>query len=221
MTVPPWMRGSRPCLMLFSISGCRRMLGTRTLEGLGIDVLFDAQLVGAKADHLDVEVIVGEAELVAEGDVGVVILEQRAQDVGQFHGHLARQFGPAADQRSDGVEGVEEEVRIDLALEGVEAGFEQEMFLFLELDFEAEGVPHLEGDADDHGSAEPDQDLKPRAAWQPGQRACGNMRACSQADEVHAIGQFVRFVKIVYAPHQAAFDVAPGAKVFDVQITHR
>ena len=90
--------------------------GDEDVERVGIDLLFDLQLVCAEADDFDVEIVVSEAEFVAEGNVGVVVLEQRAQDVGELDGHLAREFRFDADQRCDGVESVEEEVRIDLAL---------------------------------------------------------------------------------------------------------
>ena len=60
----------------------------------------------------------------------------------------------------DGIEGVEEEVGIDLALQGVEAGLKQEALLLFELELDAQGVPDLERDADDHGRAEPDQHLQ-------------------------------------------------------------
>ena len=154
--------------------------GDEDVEGSRIDFLFDVQLVGAEADHFDVEVVVGEAEFVAQGDVGVVILEQRAQDVGELHGHFAGEFGLDADQGRDGVEGVEEEVGIDLTLQGVEAGFEQEMLLLFELHFDAEGIPDLESDADDDGCAEPDQHLHPRLGRRPGQTVGGE--TCAQSN---------------------------------------
>ena len=50
--------------MLFSMSGCSRMLGTRTSSVSGIDFLFDVQFVGAEANDFDVEVVVSEAEFV-------------------------------------------------------------------------------------------------------------------------------------------------------------
>ena len=118
--------------MLFSMSGCSRMLGTSTSSVRGIDLFFDAQLVGAEAHHFDVEIIVGEFELFAQGNVGVVVLEQGAEDVGELDDHLARQLGLAAHQRGHGVERVEEKVGIDLALQGVEAGFEQQALLLFE-----------------------------------------------------------------------------------------
>ncbi len=104
---------------------------------------FHAQLFCAKADDFNVEIVVGEAELVAQRDVGVVILEERAQDVGKFYGHFAGELWPDADQRGDGVERIEEEVRIDLALEGIEPGLKQKTFLLFELHFHAKGCSTL------------------------------------------------------------------------------
>jgi len=66
-----------------------------------------------------------------------------------------------ANQRGDRVERVEEEVRVDLALQGVEAGFEQQALLFFELEFYAQGIPNLKRDANDDGRAEPYQQLQP------------------------------------------------------------
>ena len=42
------------------------MLGTRRSSVAGIDLLHDAQLVGAEAHDFDAEVVVGEAQLVAQ-----------------------------------------------------------------------------------------------------------------------------------------------------------
>jgi len=89
-----------------------------------------------------------------------VVFEQRAEDVGELDGHLAGQLGLDADERGDGVECVEEEVRVDLALKGVEAGFKKETLLLFQLELDAEGVPDLERDSYDHGRAEPDENLK-------------------------------------------------------------
>ena len=86
----------------------------------------------AEADDFDVEVVVGEGELFAEGDEGLAVFEQDAQDVGELDDHAAGEFGLGADEGGDGVEGVEEEVGVDLALEGVETGFEEESSLLFE-----------------------------------------------------------------------------------------
>ena len=62
--------------------------GDEDIEGPRIDVFFDPQLVSAEAHHLDVEVVVSEAELVAQRNIGVVILEQGAKDICELDGHL-------------------------------------------------------------------------------------------------------------------------------------
>ena len=49
----------------------------------------------------------------------------------------------------------------------------------------------------------------------------GQMSAGGQANQVDRVGQPADFVEIVDAPDQPAFDVAPGAEVFDVQIADR
>ena len=87
--------------------------------------------------------------------IGVVVLEKRAQDVRQLDDQLAGLLGAKADERSNGVEGVEEKVRVDLALQSVETRFEQQAFLLFEASFGADGVPDLERDADHHRRAGP------------------------------------------------------------------
>ena len=66
MRPPPTLRDS-PCLIEFSTSGCRIMLGTMTSSVSGVDLLVDAQL-RAEADDLDVEVLVDRLELLAQRD---------------------------------------------------------------------------------------------------------------------------------------------------------
>jgi hypothetical protein len=73
----------------------------------------------------------------------VVVLEERAEDVGELHDQLASLLGAETDQRGDRVKGVEEEVRVDLALEGVEAGFQQKALLLFEGSLGADRVPYL------------------------------------------------------------------------------
>ena len=46
----------------------------------------------------------------------------------------------------------------------------------------------------------------------------GQVRAGGQAHEIDGVREAPDFVEIIDAPNQAAFDVAPGAEVFDVQI---
>ena len=72
---------------------------------------------------------------------------------------------------------------IDLALQGVEAGFEEQVLLFFELHLDAEGVPDLERDADDDGGAEADQNLRPIAeSATSGEEPVQEMRERSRRD---------------------------------------
>jgi len=74
-------------------------------------------------------------------DEGVAVAEEDAEDVRELDDHLAGEVRLRADERGDGVEGVKEEVGVDLALEGVEAGFEEEAGLLFELVLDADRVP--------------------------------------------------------------------------------
>ncbi len=136
----------------------KKHAGNRDFEGFRIDFPGDGKLLCAEAGDFDGKVVVGGGELVAKRDEGVVFLEHFTQDVGELDDEVASLLGTEANQRGDGVEGVEEEVRIDLTLEGVEAGFEEETLLLFEGLLDADGVPDFQGDADDHGGAGPDGD---------------------------------------------------------------
>ena len=67
---------------------------------------------------------------------------------------------------------------IDLALQGVEPGFEQQTLLVFEFHLYAQRVPHLEGNAHHDGRAEPDQRLQPELAGderkEPVRKGVGN-----------------------------------------------
>ncbi len=46
------------------------------------------------------------------------------------------------------------------------------------------------------------------------------VRAYGEANQIVGVGHRVGFVKIVDTPDEAAFDVAPGAEILDMQIAH-
>ena len=134
--------------------GLQQHAGHQQLQRVGIDFLHHAQLLRAKPHHLDAQVVVGKGQLFAERHIRIVILEQRAQDVAQLHNHLPRHLRPEADQRSDGIERVEQKVGIDLPLQGVEARFQHQPLLFLQLDLDAAGIPDFERDGHHHRGAD-------------------------------------------------------------------
>ncbi len=117
--------------------------GDPTRRAAGLDAVQDGvfhQRLQQQARHLDVHVVhleyhlqlVTEAglldghvvahllQLLLDVDEGVPLVEVVAQVVRQIGNELARLLGPDADQRRDGVEGIEQEVRVDLALQGGE-----------------------------------------------------------------------------------------------------
>ena len=47
------------------------------------------------------------------------------------------------------------------------------------------------------------------------------MSTHGEADEIVGVGHGMGFVEVVDAPDQAAFNVAPGAEIFHVQVAHR
>ena len=123
--------------------------GQQQVEGVGVDEFFNAQLF-SKTHDLDVEIVVGEAEFLAQGDEGLAVAQQYAQDVGELDDHLAGEFRLKAHQRGDGVQRVEQKVGMDLPLQCLHAGFEQELGLLFKLLFEAERVPYLQRDTNHH-----------------------------------------------------------------------
>jgi hypothetical protein len=46
------------------------------------------------------------------------------------------------------------------------------------------------------------------------------VRACREADQVEGVRRRKGLVKVIYAPDQAAFFVAPGTEIFDVQVAY-
>jgi len=60
------------------------------LQRARINFLDYAQLVRAETHHLDTQIILGEAQFLAKRDKRIMILEQRPQNVGELHNHLAR-----------------------------------------------------------------------------------------------------------------------------------
>jgi hypothetical protein len=148
--------------------------GHRNFQGSRIDFPGNGQFFSAEASDLDGKVIIGGGELITELHEGIVLIEHFAQNIGEFNDELAGLLGAKADKRGNRVEGVEEEVWIDLTLKGVKARFEEETLLFFEGSLDADGVPDFERDADDHGGAGPDGDTDDPAAGGERKEAMGH-----------------------------------------------
>ena len=142
MRPPPTLR-ARPCLIEFSTSGCRIMLGTMTSSVSGLICLSTLQL-RAEADDLDVEVLVDRLELLAQRDEVIGAAHQPAQQARELRDQHARRVGLRADERRDRRERVEQEVRVDLAGQRLDLRREQQLFLLLQPVLDARVVPDLD-----------------------------------------------------------------------------
>jgi hypothetical protein len=98
-------------------------------EGGGIDGEFGAE-VAAEAKLFDFEVSADDGEFLLERDEGVVVAEEVAKDVGEVEDGLACALSIGGDDAVEGIEGVEEEVGVDLGLEGAEFGLGEEAGAF-------------------------------------------------------------------------------------------
>ena len=88
VTVPPLMRGSSPCLMLFSMSGCSNIPGTTMCSVSSRNLFYNFELL-AEANHFNVEIIVSEGKLFTKGDEGLTVFEQDTEDICELDDHAA------------------------------------------------------------------------------------------------------------------------------------
>src|SRR5258708_35987848 len=108
----------------------------------------DAELVPAKADYLDIEIVVDKFDLFAKLDELIVFAQQAAQDLRELQDQLTRAVGIKTDQRRNRVQRVKQKVRIDLALQRVQARFEQKPLLLFQLHLNPRVVPDLHRNRD-------------------------------------------------------------------------
>ena len=78
-----------PCLMEFSTSGCRIMLGTIEVERVGA-MSFRTFSLRPEPDDLDVEVLVDRLDLIAQRDEMILATEQPAQQPRELDDHRPR-----------------------------------------------------------------------------------------------------------------------------------
>ena len=112
-----------------------------------IDVLLDAQ-GRAEANDLDVEVLVDRVELFTKRDEMLLAAEQPPEQPRELRDEHPRGFGLRPNQRRDRRQRVEQEMRIDLARERVEARGHEQLFLLLQAMLDACAVPDLDWNRD-------------------------------------------------------------------------
>ena len=135
--------------------------GHQMIERCRLQFLHDSQLVVAKARDLDIEIVVEKFQLLAQRNERIALAQQAAQNVAQLHDHLARGIGIGTHQRGNRIQRVEQEVRIDLALQRFHARLQQQPLLLLQLHLDAHVVQHLQRDGDGHHRARIDGELHP------------------------------------------------------------
>ncbi len=100
-------------------------VGHERVERLGLHVEAHDQAIG-EARLLDLEVLRQEVELRLERDFLLAdVLERQPQQVAQPHERAIGGLDVAVHQRRDGVQRVEEEVRVELLLERLELGLDE------------------------------------------------------------------------------------------------
>ena len=139
--------------------GLQQHAGDEGFESVVVHFLEELKLVAAEADDFDVEIIVDELELFAQRDEGFVLAQEAAKNVGKLQDDAAGHVGIEADERGNGVERVEKEMRIDLAGERVHARFQQELLIGFEVHLDARVVPNLDGHGDAHHGRKDDEQI--------------------------------------------------------------
>ena len=91
--------------------GLQQHAGDEGFEGHFVDFFDDVQIVVAEASDFDVEIVVDKGEFFTQGHKGFVLAQQAAEDVAELQHDAAGGIGVDADERGDGVERVEEEMR--------------------------------------------------------------------------------------------------------------
>ncbi len=122
--------------------------GNHDIERCRIKFLDHTQFVPPESDNFDVEIVVDKFELFPQGRKRFAAIKQPPQNRRQLEDHVARRVGIKAHQRRNRIQSIEQEVRIDLILQRLHAGVQQQALLLLEFDLNAYAVEDLEFDSD-------------------------------------------------------------------------
>ena len=101
------------------------------------------------------------SNLFAQRNESVGLTQQPSQNIRQLHDQLARRIRIEPHQRRNRVQRVEQEVRIDLALQRLHARLHQQALLLFQLHLDARVVPDLQRNADAHQHRRENRDCDP------------------------------------------------------------
>src|SRR5580692_8090476 len=102
----------------------KKHTGHHHIERCRLQLLHDPQFVASETDYFDVEVVIDELQFFAKRYEGVAAAQQSSQNRRQLDDQFARRIGIEAHQRGDRVQGIEQEVRVDLVLQRFHSGLQ-------------------------------------------------------------------------------------------------
>lgn len=140
--------------------GLKDQSGDNGVLGMGSNVEDETETV-SEADALDGEVVVEGGKFFAERDVEAIFcFDGVAEEVAQVFDHATGEAWLGIDLGGDGIQCVEEEVRVELVAEGVEGGLGGEAFEAFGAEFAQEEALVVTG-GKDGGEDEPVDDPGP------------------------------------------------------------
>src|SRR5258707_13887967 len=107
------------------------------IERSGIEFLHYPQLVLSETYDFNVQIVVDEFHFFAQRYEGFAAVQQAPQDVRQLDDHLARRIWIETYQRRNRIQGVKEEMRVDLVLQRLHTRVQKQALLLLQLDLRA------------------------------------------------------------------------------------
>ena len=180
------------------------------------NLLHDLQLI-TETHHLDIQVVVGELQLLPQRQERLTVLQQHAQNIRQLHNHLPRQLRLRAHQRSDRVQRVEQKVWIDLSLQRIQPRLQQQPSLLLQLALHANRIPYLQWNPHHNRSRRADQQLHPplpRVQREKATRIKHRQHTCPKLHSSHQQQQH-------NLPVQLRSPQVPRYPPVDTQVDHR
>src|ERR1051326_5793933 len=93
--------GREPVLDAVFHERLQKDCGDHDVERFRVKVLVDAQLVAAKADNFDIEIIVDELNLIAQLHKLIMFAQQAAQNLEELNDQFTSAVGIKAHQRRD------------------------------------------------------------------------------------------------------------------------
>ena len=130
--------------------GLEHHAGNEGVESSLINLLKYLEIFAAETDDFDIEIVVDEIKFFTQRDECFVFAQQAAKNVAEFYDDDARHIGIEANQGRDGVQRVEQKMRINLAGERVHARFQQKLLMLLEIHFHARVIPNFYGHGHGH-----------------------------------------------------------------------